>query len=271
MIARRFISALFIALLFSGVFTYWLSKNFAKPRVAAPAKQQYVAAANPLEAGETLKAANLRLVDWPISSPLAGTFVKLEDVTGRVMLYPIAAGEPIQERQLSAPGAGTGLTVKIPEGMRALSLRTDQIVGVAGFLLPGTHVDVLVTFKNPGSSDPITAMVLQDVEVLAAGQKTQPDPDGKPSTVDVVTLLVNPNDAEKAVLATAQGTVHFVLRNGSDRERVVDRPVQLSQLSGVVSAPARVTTLPSSAVAVPAPRGYAVQTISGTKQTVDSF
>ena len=270
MIARRLISALCIALLVSGVFTFWLSKKFSKPHAAAPEKRRYVAAVTNLEAGEMLRAQSLQLVDWPASAPLQGAFVKPEDVAGRVVLYPVAAGEPIQERQLSAPGTGSGLTVKIPEGMRAISLRSDQIVGVAGFLLPGTHVDVLVTYKAPGSTDPITSMVLQDVEILAAGQKTQPDPEGKATTVDVVTLLVDPKDAEKAVLASAQGTVHFVLRNGSDRQRVVDQPAQLSQLSGGGTNSPTVQ-VPHRTSYTAAPTTYSVETISSGKQTVDNF
>ena len=269
--ARRLISALFVALLASGVFTFWLSKKFARPHSAAPAKQQYVAAVANLQAGEVLRPVGLKLVDWPITSPIEGAFLKPEDVAGRVILYPVAAGEPIQERQLAPAGSGTGLTAKIPEGMRAISLRSDQIVGVAGFMLPGTHVDVLVTYRTPGSTDPITSMVLQDVEILAAGQKTQPDPEGKPTTVDVVTLLVNPNDAEKAVLAAAQGSVHFVLRNQRDRERVVDRPAQLSQLGGDVPKVATTTTINHRAVVVAAAKLYSVETVAGGKQTVDTF
>ena len=253
MIARRLISALCIALLISGIFTFWLSKKFGKPRSAAPAKAEYVASMTNLEAGESLKPGTLKLVDWPVSSPIQGAFTKPEELTGRIVLYPVAAGEPIQERQLAAPGTGSGLTVKIPDGMRAISLRSDQVVGVAGFLLPGSFVDVLVTYRTPGSGDAITSTVLQDVKILAVGQKTQPDPEGKATTVDVLTLLVNPSDAEKAVLAASQGTVHFVLRNGGDRQKVLDQPAQMSQLGGGGAAVAH-TSLPRKAIlATPTP------------------
>lgn len=270
--ARRLVSALFIALLISGVFTFWLSKKFGRAHAAsAPEKQQYVASASDLDAGETLRPAGLKLVDWPASSPIQGAFLKPEDLNGRVVIYPVGAGEPIQERQLAAPGSTAGITVKIPEGMRAISLRSDQVVGVAGFLLPGTYVDVLVTYRNPGSPDPITSTVLQDVKILAAGQKTQPDPEGKATTVDVLTLLVDPRDAEKAVLASTQGTIHFVLRNGSDRIQTKGQPAQLSQLSGAapVAAP---SPFPHRSTPVPiAPTRYSVETISGGKQTVNTF
>jgi len=137
----------------------------------------------------TIKAENLRLIDWPASMPLQGAFANTQPLVGRIVLYPLAAGEPILERQLSSPGSGNGITVKIPDGMRALALRTDDVVGVAGFMLPGTHADVMVTLHPSNSPDPVTTTVLQDVQVLATGQKTEPDPDGKPVTATVVTIL----------------------------------------------------------------------------------
>ena len=116
--------------------------------MTVPQKQLYVAASEPLEAGELLKPASLQLVEWPASSPLTGGFTKIDDVAGRVVLYPLPKGEPILERQLAAAGSGAGLTANIPSGMRAISVRSDEVVGVAGFLLPGTHVDVLMTYHS---------------------------------------------------------------------------------------------------------------------------
>ena len=171
-----------------------------------------------------------------------------------------------------------------------MSLRTDQIVGVAGFLVPGSHVDVLVTFHTPASPDPITATVLQDVQILATGQKMQPDPEGKIAPTDVVTLLVNPQDAAKVVLASAQGTVHFVLRNGADHTVVTSHSAELSELSDKASsfstarppmnsqpfrfpAPAAATQSAGKArpIAPLAPAGYTIITNAGGKQTTESF
>jgi pilus assembly protein CpaB len=259
------------ALLVSGVFTFWLSQRYTKTKpAAAPPKSQFVTAAANLEAGQIIKAENLHLVDWPASMPLQGGFTTPQPLVGRVVLYPLAAGEPILERQLSPPGSGNGMSVKIPDGMRALSLRTDEVVGVAGFLLPGTHVDVLVTLHPANTPDPITATVLQDAEVLATGQKTEPDPEGKPVTATVVTILVNPEDAEKVVLASTNGTVHFVLRNGSDRDQAKDPPVLLSQLSGnPMPPPERAAEKP--AVAKPAPKPYSVETFLGPTVKTENF
>ena len=268
---KRLIMALLIALTISGVFTYWLSQKFAKPRAAAPTRRKYVAAATNLDAGEMLHPANLSLIEWPETSPLTGAFVKPDDVAGRIVLFPLAAGQPILERQLSAVGTGAGITVKIPEGMRAIALRSDDVVGVAGFILPGTYVDVLVTYHTPNSPDPITATILQDVQVLAAGQKFEPDPEGKATPTNVVTLLVRPEDAAKVVLASSQGIVHFILRNGSDRQRVTGPVVQLSELSGGPATPRPVAAAPAKVLRPQIVSSYVIETVSGNKQSTESF
>lgn len=273
MIARRLILALCVAIVISGLFTYWISRRFAKPGAAA-AHVRYVATAKALNAGQVLEPADLVMVSWPAGQPLSGAFQKTEDVVGRTVMYPLASGEPVVDRQVSAVGAGTGLSTRIPEGMRALSLKSDQVVGVAGYLLPGTRVDVLVTFHGPTLPDPVTTTVLQDVQILTAGQKMQPDPDGKASTADVVTLLVTPTDAEKVVLASAQGTVHFVLRNGSDHVVHDDPPTQLSSLGAGVRTPLapKPTVRKAAATTIAqAPKPYRVEVIRGDKQTMESF
>lgn len=218
---RRLVLALFIALSVSAAFTWFLGKKVLGK--SKPATNRYVVVNKPMDAGEVLRPANLEMVDWPVSVPLPGGFQKEDGLTGRVVLYPLAKGEPVIDRQLAAPGVGAGLGAKIPNGMRAISMKSDDVVGVAGFLLPGTRVDVLETDRAVGTSGkPDTTTVLQDIEVLAAGQQTEPDPEGKPIRVPVVTLLLKPDDAEKVLQASAVGTIHFVLRNGSDRSHFND-------------------------------------------------
>jgi pilus assembly protein CpaB len=192
----------------------------------------YVAPSHALEAGEVLKADNTELVAWPGSNPIDGAHAGVAEVLGREVLYPLSKGQPILDRDLSAAGSGTGLASKIPDGMRAVALRSDEVVGVAGFLVPGSHLDVLVTLRTDRSPEPLTATVLQDVVVIAAGQQIEPDPVGKPSAATVVTLLLTPEEAERAVLASTQGAIHFVLRNGGDTGRTQDAPILLSDLSG---------------------------------------
>lgn len=270
MIARRLISALLLAIIVSGVFTFWLSRHFAHSRSNVTDQLRYVAITKKMNAGVMLTAGDVELIKWPSGVPLEGAFTHQEDVLGRTLLYPLAAGEPLQNRQLSSPGSNAGLSGKIPEGMRALSLKSDQVVGVAGYLLPGTHVDVLVTFHTPTSPDPVTLTILQDAEILTAGQKMQPDPEGKANAVDVVTILVTPQDAERVVMASAQGTVHFILRNGSDHLHVDDTPTQMSSLEGL-APPKVVTRTPAKTGSIVTHKPYSVQITQGDKQTVELF
>jgi pilus assembly protein CpaB len=273
--AKRLLTALLFAVLVSGLFTFWLSRRVAKAaRVDAPKKQLYVAAGKALDAGEMLKPGNLQLVEWPIQTPLTGGFAKVEEAAGRVVLYPLPKGELILERQLAAAGSGAGLTAKIPPGMRAISVRSDEVVGVAGFLLPGTHVDVLMTYHSMTAPEPQTLTALQDVVVLAAGQQIQPQADGKPISVNVVTLLLKPEDAEKLVLATSLGGIHFVLRNGADGGQALSPPVGLTQLAGApapASDPAAALVAPITKPTNPRPKPYEVQTILGDKRVVNDF
>jgi len=268
MIKRRLTWAFLIALLISGGCTFLLSRKL-NLYGAAVVTQEYVAAAAPLDAGEVLQAGKLKLVQWPVSVPLAGAFLKPQDVIGRSLLYPLAMGAPILDRDLAIPG--TGLTTKIPDGMRALALRSDEVVGVAGFLFPGSHVDVLVTYRSTTAPEPATATVLQNVEVLAAGSQVQPNLDGKPSSVNVVTVLVTPNDAERVVLASTQGTIHFVLRNSEDHGEVEDPPVGLAQLiPGTGPAPVSAKrAIRARAIRRVAPE--VVETVIGDKHSGVSF
>jgi pilus assembly protein CpaB len=271
--AKRLLTALLFAVLVSGLFTFWLSRRVAKAAdVKVPRKQLFVAAAKPLDAGELLKPGSLQLVEWPALTPLTGGFTKVDEVAGRIVLYPLPKGEPILERQLAAAGSGAGLTAKIPSGMRAISVRSDEVVGVAGFLLPGTHVDVLMTYHSVAAPEPQTLTALQDVVVLAAGQQIQPQADGKAISVNVVTLLLKPQDAEKLVLATSLGGIYFVLRNGADEGQALSPPVGLTQLAGASAlSPAPQAVAPMNQPLHPKPRPYQVETILGDKQVVNGF
>lgn len=267
---RRILLALFIALLLSGGVTFIVSRKLGSRGASRPNLQRYVAASRALQAGEVLKVEDLVLTDWPTSIALPNAFTKPADLTGRAVIYPVAASQPILESYLAAPGSGIGITTKIPEGMRATSVKSDEVVGVAGFLFPGSHVDVLVTFRADRLPTPETQIVLQDVEVLTVGQKLQPDPQGKPESVNVVTLLLTPQDAQKLMLASTQGGIQFVLRNGADHGKVNAMPVQMAQLSGAqLAAPPAAIVRPR--VHSPIKETYAVETILGDKLTTKSF
>ncbi len=264
---HRLTIALVVALLLSGAVTFFLSHRInARVRKAAPqVTLSYVAASRALLPGEVLKADNLTLIEWPAKFAPEGAFSKLEELLGRAVIYPIAARQPILQTYLAGPGSGVGLVAKIPDGMRTTSLRSDEIVGVAGFLFPGSRVDVLVTFRGDAIPVPGTQIVLQDVEVLTVGQKTDPDPGGKAETVDVVTLLLTPQDAQKVVLASTLGSIHFVLRNGSDRGHVEATPVTVAHLIG------HGPSLAARPAAAAKKSAYVVETVMGDKRTTNEF
>jgi pilus assembly protein CpaB len=270
---RRITTALLIELVVSGLCTYALSRKISHPANKVP-QRMYVAPSRPLQAGVVLAASDVELVGWPMSNPVEGAFLKKEDVVGRSLLYPIDKGQLITDKILSASGSGMGLAGKIPDGMRAIALRSDEVVGVAGFLSPGSHLDVLVTYRSDKSPEPTTMTVLQNAEVLATGHQVQPDPEGKPAPVTVVTLLLKPEDAERAVLASTQGTIHFVLRSGSDKAIAHETPIMLSQLGGTPSdAPAPAAAPHVSTVRAPhhAAPTFVVETIMGDKESTAKF
>jgi len=258
-----------MALVVSLAATYFLYSRM-KRQFARAASVQIVASARPLEAGTQLTAEQLVLVDWPSNLAVEGSVSRAEDVVGRILLYPIPSKEPIRESLLASPGAAIGLTAKIPDGMRAVAVVTNEVNNVSGFLFPGSHVDVLVTFRPEAGNQPMTVTVLQNIEVLSTGERLQPDPSGKPQNVKVVTLLMTTDDAEKLLLASNQGTVQFVLRNGADQAQAEHRPVMMRELQGSATPPAssprakKTTTASNSA-------DYEVEVFDGAKKSITKF
>lgn len=281
--AKKLTPPLLMALAVSSVCTFALSRKLNHHGPEQIATVGYVVPLKAFAAGDVLRTDGVQLVQWPANRPIAGAFLKTADVTGRALLYPVDANQPLTDRLLSAPGAGVGLAARIPEGMRAIALRSDEVMGVAGFLTPGCHVDVLVTYHTSASPDPRTVSVLQNAEVLTAGQQVQPDPTGKPATVSVVTLLLAPQDAERAVLASSQGSIHFIMRSGADTGATHDAGVGLAQIAdpsapppapdpvAVPAAPAAVPKLSRPKVVPGLVRQSTVETISGDKQSTATF
>lgn len=262
---RRVLIALTLALLVSGVCTWLVSRRLTEPRSSGnPSQVQYAAASRALQAGEVLNNANTELIAWPGSIPIDGAFSRTAELAGREVLFPLAQGQPILDRDLASAGSGIGLASRIPDGMRAVALRSDEVVGVAGFLVPGSHLDVLVTYRADGASQPLTATVLQNAIVIAAGHQTEPDPSGKILDTAVVTLLLSPEEAQRAVLASTQGAIHFALRNGGDSGNTIGAPVLLSQLAAPATVAVRQVHRPPPAViatAQAAPVRHEIETI----------
>jgi pilus assembly protein CpaB len=267
---RRLGLALVIAVIISVTATFFLYSRIKRQYALNAQPIKIVVASQALEPGTPLSADNLTLMDWPSNIPLAGSFRRPEEVNGRLVMFPIAVQEPIRDQLLAAPGATVGLTAKIPDGMRAAAVITNELNNVSGFLFPGSHVDVLVTFRAENGRDSMTTTALQNIEVLSAGEKLQPDPSGKPQNVKVVTLLLTPNDAERLALASNQGTVQFVLRNASDQAQAQQRPVNVKDLQGnaapAVSVGMRKAAAPPKSASV-----YEVETFDGAKKGVVKF
>lgn len=240
---------------------------------------QVVVAAESLQLGTRLQPQQLRLVQWPADSRPEGTCARIEDCTGRALITQVIENEPILQNKLAPVEAGAGLPAVIPEGMRAVSIRVDDVVGVAGFAMPGTMVDVLVTGDpqtRGGSGGTITHTFLEDVRVLAAGQRVQQDKDGKPQTESVVTLLVNPEEADRLAMASTEGKIHLALRNTIDTKQTNPPPVQRASLF-LDHTPAPVAVAKPKAAPKPAPqhiviRGpYTVEIIRGDKKETQAF
>jgi pilus assembly protein CpaB len=271
---RRFGFALLAALLISLAISYVFYLRIVRTQGSArPKTKSVVAAAVALQPGTPITAENLKEINWPENAPLEGLIEKQHDVVGHVLMYAIAQDQPVLQRDLAA-SASLGLAAKIPDGMRATAVKTNEVTSIAGFIFPGSHVDVLVTLRtdnNANSSE--THTVLQNVQVLSAGTRTDPDPNGKPENVSVVTLLVSPEQSEKLALAQNQGTIHFVLRNGADSVKPDVPPVDLAGLAGIVKKPPQPEVKRERHVVEPPklPDAYLVETLANGKSTIAKF
>jgi pilus assembly protein CpaB len=237
----RTLIVLLVAVLFGGILSYAVY-NFLQNRpvtVVKTPEKNIVVAAGDLPLGTLLKDENLSLVPWPAPNVPQGFFDRKEDLLARGIIQPMVKNEPILESKLAPKGTGAGLPPIIPKGMRAVSIRANEIIGVAGFVIAGTRVDVILTATPQGTQEPMSKIVLQNVEVATAGQVIQKDPEGKPVTVTVVTLFVTPEDAEKITNASTQGQFQLALRHPLDLEETKTRGIQMSQLMrGGAPAPA---------------------------------
>src|SRR6185312_112589 len=231
---RRFISVLLFAFVVAGgasILLYKLVISHVNAGTPAATRSILVASKN-LGLGSVIGDTDLRVAAWPGLVP-EGAIVKLADAIGRGIAAPIYANEPITESRLGARGSGGGLAATIPQGMRAVAIRVNEIVGVAGFVVAGTHVDVLVSGNSTdpaGVSGSATRTLLQNISVLSAGQDFKKDTEGKPVTVQVVNLLVTPEQAQMLSLARSQMTIQLVLRNPLDTAIAVIPAVSLTNI-----------------------------------------
>jgi pilus assembly protein CpaB len=220
-----------------GTYNY-MQKAPATRTVSIPTKPVVVAAAD-LDVGAELTREDIRIIDWPANAVPAGAFSDPKEVIGRGIVLPVIQNEPILPLKLASTESGAGLPPAIPPGLRAVSVRVNEVIGVAGYVLPGTRVDVVATVNPTGQNTDITSkVVLTNVQVLAAGTKIERDTErNKPMPVSVVTLLVDPEEAERLTLASTEGKIQLALRNPLDKTMPTTRGIKPAVLLGI--APAR--------------------------------
>jgi pilus assembly protein CpaB len=259
--------------------TYNMVNNQAPPPAAATATQPVVVAAANLQLGAELKEGDLLVIGFPKGKAPEGTFALPSEIVGRGLIVPVVKNEPILAAKLASKEAGSGLPPVIPEGMRAVSVRVDEVVGVAGYVLPGNRVDVLAT-ANPSDrrADVTTKVILSNVQVLTAGTRMEQDVENtKPVQVTVVTLLVFPEQSERLALASTEGKIQLALRNPLDQGAPETPGIKTAGLMGNVKAPVeRSTTGRSRPVALPVTTGLSnsggvptVEMIRGDKRATE--
>ncbi|BAX63762.1 Flp pilus assembly protein CpaB [Burkholderia stabilis] len=238
-------------------------------------------AATDLNLGEPLGQNQIHMVSWPSSSVPTGAFTDTKVLEGRVVRTSLARGEPVIESKLAPLGTKGGLSAVIADGSRAITVRVNDVVGVAGFALPGTYVDVIVnTQEQQGKTDgqSISKIVLEHILVLAVAQQVSRD-DTAPKVVNAVTLEVTPDQAERLDLARSVGTLSLVLRNQVDQKTLnTDGATKLTLLGKPpvpdlppLPAPARVRTVHVASHAAPQARRDCVGVLSGVKGSVECF
>lgn len=273
-----------LALVLSVVVTVLVNRELQRRLNLAEAEQGViVVASEKLPLGTRLEERHLKVAPWPEDVALEGSFRTPSELIGRGVVVPMLVNEPILESKLAPTGAGAGLTSAIPDGMRAVSVKVDDVIGVAGFVLPGSKVDVILT----GSPDEnrkieVSKVILENVLVLAAGQNLQQTDGGEAQSVNVVTLLVTPEDSQKLTLASNDGRIQLALRNPLDLEEVDPDAIQKRSLYSK-PAPPKPPQRPRVIVRAPepkeapppppppAPRTFTVEVIQGSQTEKVNF
>ena len=306
---KRLVISLAGAVIFGILGVVLVTRYISNAEAYTKSLDNVVVALNPIPLGAKITAEHLTTTPIPNGSTPEGAFRKIDEVVGRVAITPIGVREPLTSSKLAAVGIGAGLSAVIPEGYRAMTVKVDDVVGVSGFVMPGALVDVVVVI-NPvdtgGPQNPISKIVLQNIKVLANGQNIdRPKNDREAEAVKAVTLQVTPDQAEKLALASSEGKLQLVMRNGVDQGDEQTQGVDKRRLLGgenaaPVPAPgslkseqparpapvvrraaperprmepvkARLEVGPAGAVAPPAPPRQSVEVIEGAKKRSVDF
>lgn len=234
-----------------------------------------VVAATRLPVGTLVSADQVRLAPWPARNQVPGAFSSIDDVINRGVIQAMSENEPLTDNKLAPREAGAGLPPMITPGMRAISVKVNEVVGVAGFVVPGSHVDILVTLDEHGSGQGgLSRIVVSNVQVLTAGTRYDQEKalaDGKPIPTTVVTLLATPADAERITLAAAEGQLMLTLRNPLDTLPTNTKGVRLSNLTAAPAPPPVARRVQGKTVMVaappPAPKIYTVEAIRAAERS----
>lgn len=219
----------------SGSVAAWSALRYLQDRptplmAANPTSTQpVIVATRDLELGAKLTAEDVQILDWPGEALPAGFVTTAEEVIGRSLVRDVQMNEPILTLKLADTGLH-GLIPLIPAGKRAISVKVDEVVGVAGFVTPQTRVDVILIMQPPGSQESISKVILQNINALAANQQITENEQGQPMVSTVVTVLVTPEEAEKLALAANQGRIQMALRNTLDLDTISTNGERSSQL-----------------------------------------
>ena len=274
----RTILVLIVAVAMAGLaaFGVWLAVKSRPVREVEVARTQAVVATHPMAVGTLVTSDDLKLVPWPAATPVPGSFTEAAKVVNRGVIIAVSENEPLTESKLAPIGAGAGLPPTITEGMRAISVKVNEVIGVAGFVVPGTRVDVVVTVRRDDNTSQART-VLSNVQVLTAGTRYDQEratKDGKPIPTSVITLLLTPDDAEKLTLASETGRIMLALRNPLDTAPTKTAGARMQQLLGEASAPPVKESKGGRMIAKAAPKPeppappkiYTVETIRAAKR-----
>ena len=269
--------------------TYRALSRVPQRPVEMPTKKAVVAA-KPMPLGTLITRDAVKLVDWPAQTPLQGGFSTLEEVVDRGLITTVVENEPISENKLAPKEAGAGLSPTIKPGMRAISIRVNEVIGVAGFVVPGSRVDVVSILSDPRATtnDPLSRVVLSNVVVLSAGTRYDQEEgrkDGQAIRSTVVTLMVDPLDADRVALAQSKGELMLTLRHPLDTEPSDPRGIRfVSLITGAgaqdlapkpaaPTGPRRAAVPPPPPPPPPAPvvKAYTVETIRAAKRSEETL
>ncbi|MBI1748000.1 MAG: Flp pilus assembly protein CpaB [Acidobacteria bacterium] len=291
----RLMIALAVAVVLATVVSLIVNSFFSSNRptqvVSTPAMvTDIIVASVPVKIGTRLRKDHIKMIAWPQNNLPQGHLSNPEEAIGRAVVTNFVPNEPIVRAKLASLQSGGGLPAIIPDGQRAVTIRVDDVAGVAGFVLPDTRVDILMTREIEGKL--VTKTVLQNVVVLAAGQQIQSDNDRNPIPTAVVTLSVTPDDAEKVTLIGSEGRLQLVLRNPADQNiektmgatlatvlyNELPRPLVGPKATKVTASSdgesAKVTTkLPPPPKVIPAPERpvFQVEVIRGNVASIEKF